>query len=69
MVLVWLLAVVGLMLLIALAVLGVVAIGRLRPPTEPEDAFDLALASVARLQSAAWGSIQELRHENRKGEE
>ncbi|MFL5900127.1 MAG: hypothetical protein ACJ75S_02885 [Solirubrobacterales bacterium] len=69
MVLVWFLALVGLSLLIALAALAVIAIGRLRPPTEPEDAFDLALASVARLQGEAWSAIQELRGESRKGDE
>lgn len=69
MVLVWLLALIGLVLLIALAALGVLAAARWRSPAEPEDAFDLALASVARLQGEAWGAIQELRTEGRKGEE
>lgn len=65
MVLVWFLAIIGLTLLIALAALAVIAIGRLHPPNEPEDVFDLALASVSRLQSAAWEAIHELRQEGR----
>lgn len=61
MVLVWFLAILGLVMLIGLAALALLGTARGRGDQEPEDSFDLALSAVARLQSSAWRAIQELR--------
>ncbi len=68
MVLVWFLAVIGLAMLIGLAALAVIGASR-KQVSESEDAFDLALAAVSRLQTGAWAAIQELRDldSNQKG--
>ena len=57
MVFLYLLALIGLGTLIALSILAVVIAGR----RVSDDPFDQALTAVARLQSAAWRSVQELR--------
>jgi hypothetical protein len=69
MIFVYLLAFIGLFLLLGLAALAVLGVARHLGDDEPEDSFGLALAAVARLQSAAWRSIQELREldSRRKG--
>lgn len=61
MVLLWLFALIGLATLLGLAVLAVVGAARNQANPEPEDAFDVALAAVSRLQAGAWSAIQELR--------
>lgn len=71
MLLVWLLALIGLMTLVGLSALAIIGAVRTQGSPEPEDAFDIALAAVSRLQAAAWSSIQEIRQldGDRKGDE
>lgn len=62
MIFVYLLAFIGLFMLLGLAALAVLGAAQHLGDDEPGDSFDLALSAVARLQSAAWRSIQELRN-------
>lgn len=62
MLLVWLLAFIGLALLIALAASAVFGVER----RGQRDAFDQAVGAMARLQSAAIQAIQELRELDNK---
>jgi hypothetical protein len=67
--LVWVLALIGLATLVGLAVLALVSAARTPVNPEPEDAFDVALAAVSRLQAGAWSAIQELRDLDQRGKE
>jgi hypothetical protein len=68
-ILVWFLALIGLVCLFALAAVAVFGAGQRPADSEPEDSFDLALSAVARLQSAAWRAVQELRELDSRGKE
>ncbi len=69
MIFVYLLAFIGLFLLLGLAAAAVLGAARHFDGGEPEDSFDLALSAVARLQAGAWRAIQELRElDSRKKE-
>jgi hypothetical protein len=66
---VYLLAGIGLLALLGLAAAAVFGVQRVGDE-ESEDAFDMALAAVGRLQSAAWQAVQELRDlDGRQGKE
>jgi len=65
---VYILATIGLLLLIGLAASAVLGPSR-RPHDEPADPYDLALSAVARLQGAAWRAVQELRELDKRGKE
>jgi hypothetical protein len=65
---VYILAAIGLLVLICLAAAAVLGPAR-RPGDEPADAFDLALSAVSRLQGAAWRAVQELRELDRHGKD
>lgn len=62
MVFVYLLAFIGLFMLLGLAAVAVLGAAQQLDGEEPEDSFDLALSAVARLQAGAWRTIQELRN-------
>lgn len=69
MVFVYFLACIGLFALLGLSAAAVLGIHRYGDE-ETEDSFDLAVSAVARLQSAAWRAIQELRDlDHRQGKE
>ena len=65
MILVWLLAFIGLGLLVGLAASAVFSADR----REPEDAFDLAVNAMSRLQAAAIQAVQELREFDKSEED
>jgi hypothetical protein len=58
---VYLLALIGLLTLLGLSAAAILGADRGIGEREPADAFDVALAAVARLQSSAWRAVQELR--------
>jgi hypothetical protein len=62
MILVYVLALIGLAVLILLAGLFLTSLALYaREEGEPEDAFDLAASAVSNIQAGAWQAIQELR--------
>lgn len=61
MVFVYLLALIGLLTLLALAASAILGAGRGLIGRDSEDSFDLALSAVSRLQASAWRAVQELR--------
>jgi hypothetical protein len=61
MLIVWLLALIGLGFLIGLSAVALIGLSRRAESGDHEDAFDLALAAVARIQTAAWKAVEEIR--------
>lgn len=55
MLIVWLLALIG------LSAVALIGLSRRTESGDQADAFDLALAAVARIQTAAWKSVEEIR--------